>query len=160
MKNILIVDDNPEIVKLLSRILQENGYSVSNVNLGKFFDLIKEQAFYAVIIDAPLPGYDGTTILDELEQKGILTRQKIILFTPLDLSDQFIDQWKKKGLYSYIEKPATVDIILKTISNIPEIPTEELIKQREESDSTVKSLAALKSSASLIKLKMDSLKKK
>jgi len=63
MKSILIVDDEPDIVTLLSYNLKKEGFSVTSVSDGgDALTTLKKRAFDLVILDLMLPGIHGMEI--------------------------------------------------------------------------------------------------
>ena len=103
--NLLVIDDNPQITILLSRILKNKGHHVVSSN---FFDdgmiALEKESFDAIIVDAPLPGYEKLNVLTELENRKILSSKKVILFTGLEIPNSVVVDLKMKGLYSYLKK--------------------------------------------------------
>ena len=63
--DILIVDDEPNALKVLSAILQEEGYGVlQSGNVDMATELISKQPVDAVITDMKMPDKDGMYLFD------------------------------------------------------------------------------------------------
>ncbi len=63
MKKILVVDDEPSIVTLLTFNLEKEGYRVVSVADGKeAFEMAVAEAFDFIILDVMLPSMDGIEI--------------------------------------------------------------------------------------------------
>lgn len=63
MKSILVVDDEPDIVTLLSHNLKKEGFSVTSVSDGEeALAAVKKRDFDLVILDLMLPGIQGMEI--------------------------------------------------------------------------------------------------
>ena len=105
--NILVVDNNTLLINLLEKSLIQDGVNISAVtNIEDAIRLLKEKIFDAVLCDGPIDNYSKETILEIFEQKNFLRDQRIVLFSGFTQPD-FIEKWKRKGLYSHIKKPAS-----------------------------------------------------
>lgn len=59
-KSVLIVDDSPTILNLLSRSLKNDGYSIARANNGlQALEILRVRRFDAVIMDQQMPFMDG-----------------------------------------------------------------------------------------------------
>ena len=154
--NILIIDDNQQITSLLSKILINEGYDVISSN--SFEDGLKkseDKNFDIIIIDAPMPGYEKLSIIEELEKIKILQSHKVILFTGLEIPNPIILELKTKGLYSYFKKPLEIEKLLVELSSVPLIKNTELTKKRISEKITQDQFNDLRSNLSLLKLKLN-----
>jgi len=69
-ENILLVDDEPVLLELTSRILTKQGYSVELAeNAEQALDLLKEQPFDLMLSDVIMPGMDGYELAAEVEKR-------------------------------------------------------------------------------------------
>ena len=70
MKKILVVDDEPSIVTLLTFNLEKEGYKVTSAtDGGEGLELALEQSFDFIILDVMLPTMDGMEITQRLRQE-------------------------------------------------------------------------------------------
>lgn len=70
MKKILVVDDEPSIVTLLTFNLEKEGYQVTSATDGREgLELALDQAFDFIILDVMLPSMDGMEITQKLRQE-------------------------------------------------------------------------------------------
>jgi DNA-binding NtrC family response regulator len=69
-EKILIVDDEPDMLKLLSMIIREKtSYDVTTTNNPlEALDLAKKNPFDLVITDLKMPGLDGIELLDAVKK--------------------------------------------------------------------------------------------
>ncbi len=111
----LIVDDNQEIRKTLSFILENEGYSVYTVENGKkAIDLCKKTPFDVALIDVNLPDVKGTDLLHILKEiqpkmiKIIITGQPSIENAAISVNEKadgyIIKPFEPKKLVEIIEK--------------------------------------------------------
>src|SRR5262249_45715913 len=68
LKRILVVDDDPQVLELFTRILTNGGYSVTSERSGAAAnDALARQAFDLVILDLSMPGgIDGFEVLKSI----------------------------------------------------------------------------------------------
>ena len=82
MDKILVVDDEPDIVSLISYNLKKEGFSVSAVaDGGEALRTIREGNFALVILDLMLPGIHGMEICRMLRRSAGTSQLPIIMLT-------------------------------------------------------------------------------
>ena len=119
---ILIIDDNQEITKPLSKFLTVKGHDCTVSNDGKNgLTLLQKQRFNVVLLDLALPEFSGYDIIDALERDDKLKESVIIVFTALSLKNEEMDKLKKRGIYACINKPTQLDLLLKIIEGVKDI---------------------------------------
>lgn len=103
MKRVLVVDDEPSIVTLLTFNLEKEGYQVISATDGqKGLDLALEETFDFIILDVMLPSIDGMAITQKLRQEKIDT--PILMLTAKDEQvDRIIGL--EIGADDYLTKP-------------------------------------------------------
>ena len=119
---ILVIDDNLLLINLLAKSLIQDGIGVTSVtNIEDAIKLLKGQIFDAVLYDGPIDGYSKEAILELFDKNNFFQDQRIVLFSGVTQPD-FIQKWKTKGLYSYIEKPTSTQKILEFLQVIKNDP--------------------------------------
>ncbi len=74
MKTVLIVEDDPAIVKGLEEALAEENFKVQVATDGtKGFQMAKRESIALIILDLMLPGMNGREICQQLRAEGVLT---------------------------------------------------------------------------------------
>ena len=115
MTDILIVEDNKELMGLLTDFLRAEGYIVSTAESGeKALSLYEKYGARLVLLDINLPGMDGFAVCEKIRQTGN---------TPiLMLTARVSKEDKLNGLIlgadDYIEKPYDIDILLAKVKGI------------------------------------------
>ena len=115
MTKIMIVDDEPDLRKMLGIMMKNEGYDTEMAVDGSDF-LEKADSFNPdiVTLDVMMPGLTTLEILGRL--KGKKSNPKIILVTVVRFTEE-----EKKSLYEaanvvgYIKKPFEIDDIIDTI---------------------------------------------
>ncbi len=111
-QNILIVDDEEDICKLIQGILQDEGYTVQySTNMTSALKMFKEQSFNACILDVWLhdSSDDGIQLMGQcLEINPLIPIIMMSGHSTVETAVQAI----KKGAYDFIEKPFKTDRLL------------------------------------------------
>ena len=120
---ILVVDDDENIRKVLTKILEDEGYTVESVGTAKEAIEITKRKFYNLaLIDIRLPDMEGVKLLTKIRDTTPKMRKIIITGYPtLRNAIEAVN----KGADAYIVKPFDMDKALNVIK-------EQLKKQLEE----------------------------
>ncbi len=103
MDNILVVDDDLNILKLLKMRLEANGYRVVTATEGeRAVEIAKEELFDLAIVDLKLTGKDGIEIMDELHKTN--PELPVIILTAYGTIENAVEAMKR-GAYGYLTKP-------------------------------------------------------
>lgn len=98
---IAIVDDNPDVRRLIRRILQAQGdYALSEADNGlEAVALVKREQPNLIILDLMMPEMDGFTVLDQLQSDPATADIPVIVVTAKELT-----QAEKGRLHGRIQK--------------------------------------------------------
>ena len=103
MKKILVVDDEPSIVTLLTFNLEKEGYQVTSATDGQeALEIALMQSFDFILLDVMLPHMDGIEITKRLRQEKVNT-PIIILTAKDDPIDRILGL--EIGADDYLSKP-------------------------------------------------------
>ena len=109
---ILIIDDNEQITKMLTTFLELKNHKCTVANDGKEgLSIIKENRHNVVLLDLAMPEFDGYSVIKDLEENNILKDHKIIVFTASTITQDELDELVVRGVTSYILKPIDIDIL-------------------------------------------------
>jgi len=123
--NILVVEDNPQTVKLIKFILEKNNYSAVTAKDGEQgLQMAKEKKPDLIILDLMLPGMDGYRVCETLKADADTKEIPIIVLTALDTGADFEKALEKKADW-YITKPFEPQHLLKRVSYLIEKRKEE-----------------------------------
>jgi response regulator RpfG family c-di-GMP phosphodiesterase len=102
--NLLCVDDEPNILSALRRLLRPHGYQVTIANSGaQALAVMEEQAFDLVISDMRMPEMDGAQFLEQVKRRWPDT-VRLLLTGYADVTST-VDAINKGEIYRYISKP-------------------------------------------------------
>ncbi len=120
-KRILVVDDEEDLVVMISKALKHKGYEVITANDGQEgLEKAKTQKPDLIILDLMLPRISGYKVCGLLKKDARYVKIPVILFTAKAKAED-IELGKKVGADAYITKPYERDALLSKI--------EELIRQ-------------------------------
>ncbi len=121
-EHILVVDDENEVLEVVSRMLGELGYVVTTVNSGyKALALLrKQQHFDAVLLDLNMPRMSGQTTY--MKMKKIKPEQKVIIVT--GYSNRVIDTGPlRDNVEAFLQKPFQMEELAHTLRQILDRPS-------------------------------------
>ena len=103
-KSILIIDDEPEILNLLSRFLGKNpNFSVSTFsNPVSAISEIERTNFDLILLDIMMPQMNGLEVLEKIKSKK--ENQKVVMMTAYSTLDKVLKS-HKEGATNYVMKP-------------------------------------------------------
>ena len=117
--NILIIDDNEQITKMISSFLDMSSHECTVVNDGKEgLELIKTKLFDSIILDLAMPEFDGYEILDALKKEDPSLLKKIIILTASNISMETVRQFKELEIAACLQKPVDIDQLLSKINDV------------------------------------------
>jgi DNA-binding response OmpR family regulator len=105
MRRALVVEDDADIVELVSVYLAKDGWEVEAVADGKrALDRFRRGSFQLVILDIQLPGLDGLSVCAELRRDRASAAVPVVMLTARgDESDRVVGL--EMGADDYIVKP-------------------------------------------------------
>lgn len=109
MSTILIIEDEPELVKVLRSYLEQAGFSVLSAGRGDTgLSIWEHKRPDLVILDLNLPGMDGLDVAREIRRKA--STPIIMLTARVEETDQLIGL--ELGADDYIPKPFSPRIVV------------------------------------------------
>ena len=115
MTKILVVDDDPSILKVLKMRLEAEGYQVNtSIQAEKALRMAKDVIFDFALVDLKLNGKDGIELMEDLLQ--INPEMPIIILTAYGTIKSAVKAMRK-GAYSYLTKPFNYDELLYQTKN-------------------------------------------
>ncbi len=110
---VLVVDDDGEMRALLTEILGEEGYEVTEAaNGAEALIRLRTDSFGAIILDKNLPGLSGLDLLPGLRK--ICPETPVILITAFGDVETYVDAIEK-GAATYLFKPFPMQELLKVL---------------------------------------------
>ena len=112
-RKILIADDEIAIRRMLTEMLEQEGYEVETTEDGpSTYTRIREGAFDVVLLDVWMSGETGIQALEALEGRDNLP--KVIVITSDEAQAKLLEA-TGKGAYRFLKKPFAKDALLAEI---------------------------------------------
>ena len=117
MKNLLIVDDNQDIAKLLKVILELSGYSVLTANSGReCLNLLSNNKFDLISLDIAMPDITGVDVLKKIKADHTLAHNKVVFITASSPTDTVMEGLMKEGALEVVKKPITEEKLVEVVT--------------------------------------------
>lgn len=102
MKNILVIDDNPEILEAVSYALDEDYNIETSLHPKKIWDMVEsDQIPDLIILDIFLSGVDGREIARELKQNETTANIPIVFIS----ANKNVEGQINTSKYDFLSKP-------------------------------------------------------
>jgi len=113
---IVIADDDPVSVSLISIVLGAAGYEVLNASSGSdALALIRKSRPNAVMLDIHMPGSSGISVLEEIRGDPRLSKLLVFMLTG-DKKTEMVKSAISAGATDYITKPFDPDVLVKRVN--------------------------------------------
>lgn len=133
--NILVVDDEINLCRILSAKLAKDGYDVVTVHDGE--QAVKkctESHFDVVLLDLILPKMDGLAALSHIRATN--NNVPVIIMTACENSEA-IEQATTKGISAYLNKPFDLDNLVALVRNTSKTENRAQTEANKNGDTTV-----------------------
>ena len=118
---VLIIDDEPDALMLLRRVLEDHDARVQTASAtDAALAMLTEETFDLIVSDIGMPGGDGYEFIAELRTRGVST-PAIALTAFAHTADR--ERALSAGYQAHIAKPLNVDALLAAVDSL--IPTRE-----------------------------------
>jgi DNA-binding response OmpR family regulator len=123
-RKILIVDDDQELVELITDVLERDGrFEVRSVNNG--FDagmMVKEYGPDLIVLDVMLPDINGKEVCQRVRSDPAMDDVKIICISGMVEEDK-IEDLKAAGANDFLHKPFEVETLIERMCSLLDIET-------------------------------------
>ena len=127
-RTILVIDDEPSVVRALSGLLRREGYVVGTASNGRHaLAQLQVQPYDVILCDLRMPELDGPAFYDLLTRQYPTLRQRVIFLTGDTLSgesQQFLEQCGQL----WVPKPCHATEIRSAIAQVPHNATKDMAK--------------------------------
>lgn len=133
---ILVVDDDREIVKVLGKLLELEGYSVCSAGDGmEALEILAGNKIHLMILDVMMPKLDGLSTLMEIRRKQNIP--VIILSAKTEESDKVLGL--SMGADDYVSKPfQTAELMARVRSQLRRYMTLGDVQRQQHADNVLK----------------------
>jgi putative two-component system response regulator len=119
---ILIVDDQAANVRILTRMLEQDGYGhiVSTTDSAAAHTLVKETAPDLILLDLQMPDPDGFAVLRRLRDHAVYDRFLPVLVLTADITPEARERALSLGAKDFLTKPFDITEVKLRIYNLLE----------------------------------------
>lgn len=115
---ILVVEDNPDNMKLITWILEDEGHIVVGVPSGEdCLTVLDQNKFDLILMDISLPGIDGKETTRRIRALPNYEKMPIIALTAHAIKGEDVDIWAS-GVDDLITKPLDEESLLARLRQI------------------------------------------
>ena len=113
-KKILVIDDDPTLIKMVQPFLESHGFSVAAAMNGEEgIEKLKSDRPDLIILDVQMPKMNGYTFIFEMKKIGGARSIPIIVLTA---KEGMAEIFKVEGVREYITKPFKPEVLLNHIN--------------------------------------------
>ncbi|MDA3937975.1 MAG: response regulator [Spirochaetia bacterium] len=118
MERVLVVEDDRNNMRLITKLLLNEGYEVIKAETGEEgVRLTEEEKPDLILMDIKLPGIDGLEATRRIRKSGNDRKITIIAITSYAMAGDR-EKYLKEGFTAYLEKPIDPYTIMKEIKTI------------------------------------------
>lgn len=115
-KRILIVEDDPDILLVLSAMLEDAGYAVTATDTGDtLLDLHEGDLPDMILLDMLLSGHDGREIVTHLKARAATERIPILMLSAHPAAEAGA---REAGADDFLAKPFEMDVLLAKVARL------------------------------------------
>ena len=104
---LMIVDDDPQLMRVLSMFFDLEGYNVIRAaNSREALTLLSEYTPDLILLDLMMPGVGGEVLVKQVRAKHKSPRIPIVIFTAADTREE---ELRTAGADGFITKPFSLD---------------------------------------------------
>lgn len=115
-RKILVVDDEPRIVRFLQVLLEESGYQVVTAPDGRAgLEMAQQHKPDLVLSDLLMPRMNGFDMCKRIKETPELGHTRVLMMTAVYKKGMYRNQAKDSGADDFIEKPFDTDTLIKKV---------------------------------------------
>ncbi len=125
MKKVLLADDDPDVIEVVSMLLEEEGYDVITAkDGGEALEKIRLESPDLVILDLLMPRVDGFAVFTSLRDPEYEPWSKIPVVVLTSVREEVsnrryeLETGRRMEYAAYLEKPADPDLLLETVARL------------------------------------------
>ncbi len=142
-RKILVVDDDPTMVKLINVNLKLNNYAVVEATSGEqALDVLVNEPLDLVVLDIMMPGVDGWEVLKRVRNNPETEEMPVILVTAKTQDSDVIRGWEL-GADEYVIKPFNPLLLVEVIKMVLDRSYEERLERRKKQKEKLEVLRSL-----------------
>ncbi len=118
-KKVVYIEDEPEMIDLVTLILSRKGFTVKGANGGREgLDLIKKELPDLVLLDLMMPDVDGWDVFQQMKAETKTRKIPVIVITAKAQSIDKVLGLQIAKVAAYISKPFTPQELIDSVERI------------------------------------------
>ncbi|MDD5225594.1 MAG: response regulator [Candidatus Omnitrophica bacterium] len=118
MKKILVIDDEPQILLMVSARLKANGYDVFTAFSGEQgLKRAKKEIPDLILLDHVMPEMDGDEVLKRLKKDAVTKSIPVVMFTA-NIKRVKVGEYQARGAVDCIYKPFLPEELLAMVKKV------------------------------------------
>jgi DNA-binding response OmpR family regulator len=114
-RHIAIVEDDPEIGPMLSKLLRMEGFEATVINDGRLAaGALSSGRYAAAVLDVMLPGKDGISILRDLRSVDATKRLPVVMLSARTDDATTWEGWREGASY-FMAKPFDPEELIRVL---------------------------------------------
>ena len=116
---VLLVDDDPDIRRILQFTLAAEGYEVATASDGEeAVKLARQLVPDVMVLDVMMPGHDGYGVLELLRSNPVTQNIRVLMLSAKATDDDVWNGWRA-GADCYLTKPFDINKVLEFVAGQP-----------------------------------------
>jgi CheY-like chemotaxis protein len=119
LKTIAYIEDDPDMIDLVSIILQKHGYTVTGFTESRdIIPRLQELDPDLILLDLMMPHVDGIEVYMEIKSTGELEEIPVVIISAMKRAVEEIEREGKIQVEAFLVKPFTIGELLETVRRI------------------------------------------
>jgi len=124
MPKIMVVDDEPDVVRMLQFRFEKDGFEVVSCGDGQSaLSLAEEEKPDLIVLDIMMPLMDGMEVLRQIRSRRATSKTPVIMLTA-KTSSVTVDQARQLWVSDYITKPFDPEKLVVKVRKALHLPVE------------------------------------
>lgn len=117
MAKILVVDDEPDILFVIGKMLEREGHFVLKAESGeRALEVLKDDRPDLILLDVMMPGLDGWETCREIKSKDAIAHIPVVMLTAKTADEDKIKALEECGANWHISKPIDRPKFIETVN--------------------------------------------
>lgn len=119
MKTVAYIEDDPDMIDLVSIILQKHGYRVTGFTESReIVSKLEEMKPELILLDLMMPHVDGIEVYKEIQSRERIAGVPVIIISAMKRAVEEIEQEGEVKVEACLVKPFTIGELLETVDRV------------------------------------------
>ncbi|WP_287155140.1 response regulator [Candidatus Solincola tengchongensis] len=119
MRTVAYIEDDPDMIDLVSIILRKHGYQVAGFTESKdIADRLRELKPELILLDLMMPHADGLEVYREIKSRREIAEVPVIIISAMKRAVEEIEKEGEVKVEACLVKPFTIGELLETVNRV------------------------------------------